>query len=395
MSGAIRSIYETVSFALYLHDKAMAQLQEQASTGARVNRASDSPSDAYRILGLDSQERSLDSYMERMTETSSTLEVTSTIISDMMTQLSQVKTNLTQIIGGTYSREGQLRLADAINNTLEQLVSLANTQHSGQYLFGGSDTGSAPYIVERSNGEIVGISYQGSSEQRNVELAPGVKASAFYVGGDIFSSDSREEPVFSGNTGAKTGSGTSSIRGDVWLTVIHDGSNYKLSIDDGASYTTVPVGGDNNLAVKDSRTGRVLYVDTTGLNNTGVEMVRVPGTYDVFGTLMGIRDLLKNDQGLSKDQLQKSLDDYVNSVEEVRNLLVQAGVSVGMKIGFLTNLKDNLENMKQNTQDESDRLSQADIAQLAIDLSREQMLYQMSLSVAGKLMSISLMDYIE
>jgi flagellar hook-associated protein 3 FlgL len=395
MSGALRSIYDMVSFALYLNGREMTRLQEQASTGARVNRASDSPSDAYRILGLDSQERSLDSYMERLAETASTLEVTSTIINDMMTQLSQVKTNLAQITGGTYSSEGRLRLAEEIDDTLEQMVSLANTQHSGQYLFGGSDTDSAPYVVERSNGEIVEVSYQGAGDQRNVELAPGVKASAFYVGEDIFCSDSREQPVFTGDTGVKAGSGTSSVQGEVWLTVINDGTNYKLSIDDGANYTTVPIEGDkSNLAVTDSSTGRVLYVDATGLNSTGVEMVRVPGTYDVFGSLIGIRDLLRNKQGLSDEQLRDLLGDCVNGVEEVRNLLVQTSVSVGMKIGFLTDIKENLESVKQNTGDESDQLSQADVAQIAIDLSQRQMLYQMSLAVAGKLMSISLLDYI-
>jgi flagellin-like hook-associated protein FlgL len=40
-------------------------------------------------------------------------------------------------------------------------------------------------------------------------------------------------------------------------------------------------------------------------------------------------------------------------------------------------------------------LQQADVAQIAIDLSREQVLYQMSLSVAGKLMTTSLLDFIE
>ena len=82
------------------------------------------------------------------------------------------------------------------------------------------------------------------------------------------------------------------------------------------------------------------------------------------------------------------------SLEEVRSLLVGKSVSMGSKIGFLDNLKDSLENMKFNTADETTTLQQADIAQIAIDISRRQVLYQMSLSVAGKLMSMSLLDFI-
>ena len=40
-------------------------------------------------------------------------------------------------------------------------------------------------------------------------------------------------------------------------------------------------------------------------------------------------------------------------------------------------------------------MEEADIAQVAIDLSRHEVLYQMSLAVAGKLMSLSLLDFIE
>ncbi len=82
------------------------------------------------------------------------------------------------------------------------------------------------------------------------------------------------------------------------------------------------------------------------------------------------------------------------SLKEVTNLLVQTQVSVGSRIGFLDNLKDSLNNLKYNAEDESALLQEADIAQIAIDLSRQEILYQMSLSVAARLMSMSLLDFI-
>jgi flagellin-like hook-associated protein FlgL len=139
----------------------------------------------------------------------------------------------------------------------------------------------------------------------------------------------------------------------------------------------------------------VLYVDTTGINNTGVELVRVPGTYDIFGSLIEIRDLLKNDRGLSDAQLEQFRNAAVESLEEVQNLLAQKQTSVGLKIGFLEGIKEGLEDVKYNNEDETTALGEADITQVAIDLSRHEVLYQMSLSVAGRLMSLSLLDFIE
>ena len=68
---------------------------------------------------------------------------------------------------------------------------------------------------------------------------------------------------------------------------------------------------------------------------------------------------------------------------------------MGMKMGFLETLKGNLDNIKFNVEEEKISLEEADIAQIAIDLSRHEILYQMSLSVAGKLMSMSLLDFLE
>lgn len=394
MSGSLTSIYDSVSYALNLHTKAITSLQEQASTGNRVNRASDSPSEAYRILGLNTQNRLLDGYQESITELIGTLEISSTIIEGMASELADTRTLLTQIVGGIQDSEGQQRIADKINSTLEQVVSLANTKHASQYLFGGSDTGTVPYTVEREGGYITKVVYQGSDEARRIDVASSVSIEGCHVGDDIFRTNDRKPPLFSGASGAKAGTGTSNVQGDVWLTVEHDGTNYRISIDDGATFVTVPAGGAANQAVTDSRTGQVLYVDTTEIGRTGQELVRVPGTYDLFGTLISIRDTLLNNRGLSYQDLLNTVDRAVAGVEEVRNRLTQADVSTGSKIGFLNRLKSNLEDMQFNTEDEITRLQQADISQIAIDLSRRGVLYEMSLNVVGKLMSTSLLDFI-
>ncbi|MGD0078061.1 MAG: hypothetical protein ABSB91_05460, partial [Sedimentisphaerales bacterium] len=196
-------------------------------------------------------------------------------------------------------------------------------------------------------------------------------------------------------TGATAGTGTSSVTVDVWLTVALDGANYKVTIDDGATWTPVPSGGDANLQVTDSRTGKVLYVNTTGINSTGTDLVQVPGTHDVFNTLITLRDILNNDRGLSNAQLQQLRSDAADSLDEIQNLLVQKQVSVGSRIGFLSDLQTGLEDVKFNNQTQTDQLQQADIAQVSIDLARQQALYQMSLSVASKLLSMSLLDFIQ
>jgi len=395
MSGTLNNIHNNVSFALNRHYEVMARLQEQAYTGSRINRVSDDTFVAYRVLGLNSQQKLLGNYMDNISEAISVLEISTSVIDDMSSKISDIKASLTQIISGTYNETGRQRVAEQINDTLEQMVSLANTKHLGQYIFGGSNTSSAPYAVQRTNGEITSVTYQGSFQQRDIEVASGVQSNAYHIGEDIFGSDNRTAPEFVGDTGAAVGSGTSNVKGDIWLTVTDDGGgSYDLSIDDGASTVNVATAPDiTNIAVTTS-SGEVLYVDGTNISDTGVDMVSVTGTYDVFSVLISARDLLENERGLSDTQLAQCRDRLSDSLEEVRKHLTEKTISIGTKIGFIDNIKHSLENIKYNTEDEATILQEADIAQLAIDISRREVLYQMSLSVAGRLMSMSLLDFI-
>jgi flagellar hook-associated protein 3 FlgL len=386
MGGTLSNIYNNTLFGLNQHTEAIARLQEQVSTGSRINRASDDPSAAYQILGLNSQGKSLGNYVDNLSDVISMLEVSSTAIEAMKSALSDAMGLLSSISG--ISETGIL--IEGIDSALEEMVMWANEDYMGRYLFGGSNTDSAPYVVERTDGKITSVTYQGSLDNLNVEVAPGVESSAFYVGDNIFRSNNRSTPVFpDSGTGAAAGTGTSTVTGDVWLTVTGSAGNYDLSIDGGLT-TFNTDGTDTNLAVTDSRTGQILYVDTTSISSTGVDWVRVPGTYDVFNTLIAIRDVLE-----SGGDIEELRNNGLESLDEVYSVLVQTSVSVGSKIGFLDELKYSLNNVKYNVEDNVTRLQEADIAQVAIDLARREVLYQMSLSVAGQLLSMSLLDFIQ
>ncbi|MFA6175734.1 MAG: flagellar hook-associated protein FlgL [Phycisphaerae bacterium] len=392
MGGSLTSIYNNVSFALNMHTAAMTKLQEQTATGSRINRISDDPSSAYQVLGLNSQTRYLQNYLDNIAQTSDTLGVVSNVLGNMTSSITKVQTDLTQISSGTYSQDSRERLAEGINDVLEQMVSLANTRSMNQYVFSGGKT-TEPYAVTRSNDEITSVSYQGASQSQNIEVSQSVQATLLYAGEDLFSSSSRSAPVFYGDTGAASGSGTSNVKGDVWLTVTGSPGSYKLSIDGGATEWDV-TGDISNVAVSNAD-GEVLYVNATNITSTGTNLVRVPGTYDIFSSLISIRDILKNTQNLSDEQLKEFRGVITQSLDEINSQLTNKQTLVGSKIGFLEDLKESLENVKLNTEDQATAIEQADVAQIAIELSMREILYQMSLSVTGKLMSVSLLDFIE
>jgi flagellar hook-associated protein 3 len=393
MSG-ISSIYNDVCSAVSIQTQTMSKLQEQVSTGSKINRTSDDSSAAYQLLSLNTQKSSLGNYIDNLSNVINTLEYSSTVVQDMASSITRAQTLLTQVISGTYNQDARNLTADGINEILEQMVALANTQYSGKSLFGGSNTSSLPYLVERADGEITKVTYQGSSENRLVELAGGLSFPVLQVGRDIFSLNDRQDPEFYGQTGAARGTGTSSVRGDIWLQVTGSAGSYSLSIDGGLSWVTTD-GADTNLAVTNSQTGEVLYVDATGITSAGTDIVRTPGTYDLFNALISIRDILRNEQNFSDAQFSDLQESTVSLLEDINGLLTLNEEDVGSKLQLLDTLKTNLENQQNNVEDRISLLQDADISQIAIDLTRVETLYQLSLSVAGKLLSVSLLDYLD
>lgn len=399
MSGTVSNVYNNIIYALNIHTTSLASLQEQAATGACINRPSDDPSSAYRVLGLNSQEQSLENYIDTIETAINSLEMASDVLSNMSETLSETMADLTQILNGTYGEdeEGQAardRLAQEIEDVLEGMLSSANTQYVDQYLFSGASTSVIPYAIEYENGQIVSVTYQGSLDERSIEVADNIQTDIFYSGNDIFAGNNRGTPEFYGTTGASAGSGTSNVTGDTWLTVTYDGTNYHLSIDDGATDVIVPSAGDiSNIAVTDAN-GRVLYVDASNITQTGAEMVRTPGTYNLFDTLISIRDILRNERGLDEETISDLIQKCSQSLEEVYNGIIDTQVTLGTKINFMDTLSGNLDNIKYAVETESATLEEADIAQVAIDIALQQTLYEMSLSIAGKLLSLSLLDYL-
>ncbi|NLH15237.1 MAG: flagellar hook-associated protein FlgL [Phycisphaerae bacterium] len=397
MAYSLEAIYNSVSWAISSHTRKLSSLQEQASSGQEINRPSDNPYDANRILSLRTESRSMERYVNAVTEVINVLDFSSSVVQQMTGErgLGGARASLTSALTPIYSDPAvRTQKAAEINEILEEMVSLANKQRMGQRLFGGAQSDSDPYLVERGgDGQIQRVIYQGSQEERNINVAPGVETSAVLVGDQLFRADDAEIPVFYGSTGTAAGTGTSSVRGDFVLSVSGSAGAWVLSIDGGTT-TVTATGTETNLAVVNGATGEVLYVDATGITQTGNDYVRVPGTYDVFNVLIHCRDLLTNTENLSQEQWDSVMRATVDELALVEQKLVRAYPLIGGRLETLTNLKSSLEDIKMNADEEISARQDADITQVAVDLARYEVLYEMSLQVAAKMFSMSLMDFI-
>ncbi len=472
--GGWNTIYASISNSLAEHTRTLARMQEQISSGKRIIRASDAPGDAYRTLRLRSQSDSIGVYCRNVEDMVRSLEMSESVLMEISNGTTRVKQLLTQAASDVLSLDQRAAIAREIDSLLEQFVSLANTNTLGRYLFGGAVITQPPLAVQRTGGSITDVLYQGSLNELQVPVAPGLVYPGVIVGTDAFWSDDRQEPEFLGTTGAAAGSATSTVRGDAYLLISHTQTNYaggsglqpgtsspagdtvlgdhvltvavagpvqtisldggpaveflgteqdlkvsngtvtvyvdttgwvgftgdvditgegRMTIDDGASFTDVTSFTDN-LVVTHADTGKILYVDTTDLARTGTEPVRVPGTYDLFGTLINIRDLLLQERGLPQQLQHECVQRTLDSLDETMGTLTNTMTVIGGRFQAIDGLKQSLTGVQATADDQAAMLQDADVVQVATQMARAQTLYEMTLAVASKLLGMSLLDYI-
>ena len=198
MTYSLNAIYKNSRWAIGQNSSVLAALQQKAATGQEVNRVSDDPTDSNQILSLISDSRTKEQTLKTLDEVISTLDLSASVIQSITGEFGRARASLTSTLSGTLNVELRQTLAADLDNILEEMVSLANTQRMGQSLFAGANSGQLPYTVERDEqGHITRVNYQGSFEERQVKITDGLEVSAVLAGPTLFSSQERVEPVFS------------------------------------------------------------------------------------------------------------------------------------------------------------------------------------------------------
>jgi flagellar hook-associated protein 3 len=239
----------------------MLTLQEEASTGLRILQPSDNPLGALQVLSYQAQNNRLDTYHQNITDAQAKLNASVSTLNQVSQLIAQAKSLALQGSNSTNSPEAFLALGTQVGSILQQVMSLANTQQSGQYLYGGTASQAAPFSV---NG-LGQVTYSGSTQSLSEPVGQGQQVQTLYAGNQVFQSLQRGPTVITGTTGATAGTGTDSATGSGTLTVAHTSTTYAGG--SGVQPGTNSVAGDTILGPAGAHS--LTLVDTSGTGTSG------------------------------------------------------------------------------------------------------------------------------
>jgi flagellar hook-associated protein 3 FlgL len=161
--------------------------QNQLDTGYAVTQPSDDPLATSQILGLNTSISTQSMYYSNMQTASSDLTITSTALSNMVSDLQQIRSLTVEGANGTESQSDLAALEQEVNQVIGNIVQVGNTANGTEnYIFGGTKTNSAPLTAVTSGSVITSVSYSGNSGSINFEIAQGVKVATNINGNDLF-----------------------------------------------------------------------------------------------------------------------------------------------------------------------------------------------------------------
>jgi len=165
----------------------LGRLNEQLSTGRRVNTASDDVGAAMDIMRLARASAGADSYLRGSQTVQESLTLATDSLQTMSEALAQIKQLAVQAASETYTDADRQGMVEAIDQLLGALMRAVNVDNAGAYVFSGEATGTPPYVVQTGpDGRITAVTYQGESLSTRVEVAPGTLCDVNFVGRDVF-----------------------------------------------------------------------------------------------------------------------------------------------------------------------------------------------------------------
>ena len=148
-------------------------LQNQVSTGQRIQAPGDDPTGMGQALSLQTQ----GSYLTQYSQNISTLQTRANVAYNALQQLKTISDRAGEIAtqaDGTATPAAMQTFADQIDQLIKDAVQQGNAQDGNQYIFAGTSSDKPAFVTTTdSNGNITAVTYQGNTTVNSVDIAQG------------------------------------------------------------------------------------------------------------------------------------------------------------------------------------------------------------------------------
>ncbi len=161
---------------------------QEVATGKRVTVPSDDPAASANMVQNTIETANVDQYTQNVSTMLSMVQTADSSLGSVVTSLTQAVSLGTEGANGTINGSNLQAIATQVQGILQSVVAQANTSYQGTYLFGGTETTTAPYTASSSSSS--GYAYNGNNAVNSVAVGDDMNVQVNLPGSQIFSNSS-------------------------------------------------------------------------------------------------------------------------------------------------------------------------------------------------------------
>ncbi len=377
----------------------LADIQNQISSGKRLNKPSDGPAETARVIDLNQVIGRIDQFQRNSNFANQRLGLEDATLSSVNNLLLRVRDLALQSNSGSQTGETRGIIRAEVEQRLQELLDYANARDgNGNYLFSGSKTRTEPFTQTAS-----GVSYNGDQNQLLLKISGNRTIASSESGYDVF-------------VNIKNGNGdfTTSLNpvntGDGLITVgsVIDNSSFQ------ANDFTITFTSPTTFDVVNTTTGTTIltgqpYVSGQAINFNGSEvsisgnpqtgdqfLAQASRRQDIFTTLQNFINALSIASTNTADQAQltQALDRTISDVDQALQNVLNIRAFIGTRQNSVDTANIENEGAKIQLQTTRSQIEDLDYAEAITQLQLQQTTLEAIQGAFAQIRGLSLFNLI-
>jgi flagellar hook-associated protein 3 FlgL len=354
--------YNQVDSNLAKNRTEMADLQNQASSQKRINKPSDEPLSAARVLGARTEERGNQQYIKNINNAKSFLEFTDQSLGELTEIMIRAKElAISQSNDASGNEQSRQVTASEIEQIYNQSVQIGNRKLGERYIFGGFKTQTPPF---NPSGE-----YGGDDGDMKIGIHKDTYIAMNMPGNKVFLGQGLTNDGLA-RSRHETPGNVEQLR--TYKEDEIERTQENKEINDNHLDTRAPAS-----AYRAQRIGAIQKDPVTG-----------SGGINVFQTLKGLEISLRTND---KEGIQEALDTMDQAISQV----VLARSEVGARVMVVNNTTDSLQKAIVDNKTTASQLEDADVFEVVSNINKTDSALRATLETSGKVIQSSLLDFLK
>lgn len=398
----------------------LSTIQNQMASGKQINKPSDDPAKASKIMQMYSEIDANKQYNSNIKNTSNWLDVTDTTLDHIGKVIGRIDELLVSTGGSANDLNSRKAIKDEINQRVQELSQLINTSFDGKYIFGGTDGTSKPVGTGKDtlgndelvcSTKVVGKTIDGKMIYSGKKVEAGKEFNISINGGDPITVAilAATPPTTDGIKNKETTMEQAAkiLETSINTVITKESDKVEVTATAEGSFTITPSG---NITFSDA--GSLTAAKDLGLIQ-GPDMLLVEVSQGVimdynitasqvinYGTGAG-ENLMKLLEGITShldstnpEDIKSLTDGDLKGIQDVMTNVLKLRSEVGAKQNRMESAESRNTDQNLNMTEILTATENIDITEKAMEYATMQTIYMAALQTSAKVLQPSLLDYL-